>query len=474
MRSRSVALASALLVAATSVHAQQAVPIRDLSAVDAKAPANFGLIFGVRPLAGGKVLVNDGVRRQLVMLDANLANPTVVIDSVSEGGNSYGPRAAPLIPYLADSSLFVDGASLSLLVIDPTGKVAHVMAAPKPGDLRFLAGGASGVDAQGNLVYRGAMTINRSMIGPPGGAPGQPPTMIQPPDSAPIVRANFETRTVDTIGRVKIQSGSRVSMVQDANGKMEMKAIVNPLPTVDEWAVLSDGSIAFVRGHDYHIDWIRPDGKTASSPKLPFDWKRLTDDDKQKLIDSARTAMDKAAADAKAAGANPMMAMMGAAGGAATGGAPGGGAGMEVRVVMAGPGGGGGGAGMSIGAPGPGGPGGPPNMQNFQMAAPKIEFVPIKEIADYYPAIRSGAAKADLDGNLWILPTTSAQSKAGELVYDVVNAKGELFQRVRLPAGRSIAGFGHKGVVYLMYRDGTAGWFLERTRVLSNSTNTTN
>lgn len=466
-------LCGALLASASAMQAQQAVPIRDLSPVDAKTTAHFGTILGLRQLTGGKVLINDGARRQLVMLDANLANPTVVIDSVSEGGNSYGPRAAPLIPYLADSTLFVDGASLSLLVLDPSGKVAHVMAAPKPGDLRFLAGGASGVDAQGNLVYRGATTITRNMMGGPP-QPGGAPMMVQPPDSAPIVRANFETRSVDTIGRVKIQSGSRMNMSQDASGKMVMKATVNPLPTVDEWAVLSDGTVAFVRGHDYHVDFLRPDGKTTSTPKLPFDWRRLTDDDKQKLIDSARTAMDKAAADAKAAGANPMSAMMGAVGGAATGGAPGGAGGMEVRVVMAGPGGGGGGGGMSIGAGGPGGPGGmPPNMQNMQITAPTIEFVPIKEIADYYPAIRSGAAKADLDGNLWILPTTSAQSKAGELVYDVVNNRGELIQRVRLPVGRSIAGFGHNGVVYLMYRDVATGWFVERAKIstVANATN---
>ncbi len=110
---------------------------------------------------------------------------------------------------------------------------------------------------------------------------------------------------------------------------------------------------------------------------------------------------------------------------------------------------------------------------NFTMPTPTLEFVPLKEMPDYQPPIRSGAAKADLDGNLWILPTTSAQSKAGELVYDVVNSKGELFQRVRLPVGRSIAGFGHKGVVYLMYRDGTTGWFLERTRI-NTGTATTN
>ncbi|MES2522371.1 MAG: hypothetical protein V4617_06725 [Gemmatimonadota bacterium] len=452
--------ASAVVSASAQAQAQKAVPVRELSAVDAKTTVHFGNIFGVRPLAGGKLLVNDGIRRQLMMLDANLSNPTVVIDSVSEGGNSYGRSAAPLIPYLADSSLFVDGASLSLLVIDPNGKVARVMAAPKPTDLRFLAGGASGVDAQGNLVYRGSLTINRSNMRMDG--PGGMPTMVQPPDSAPIVRASFETRTVDTIGRVKIQSGSRTTMMQDSDGKMNAKMIVNPLPTIDEWAVLSDGSVAFVRGHDYHIDWIRPDGKTVSSAKLPFDWKRLTDDDKLKLIDSARTAIEKAQADAKAAGASSGAAAVGAAMGSATGG----GAQMEIRVMST-MGAAGGGGGMSVGAPG-GGASGP--MTNFVMPTPTIEFVPLNEIADYYPAIRSGAARADLDGNLWILPTTSAQSKAGELVYDVVNNRGELTQRVRIPLGRSVAGFGRDGVVYLMYRDAAKGWFLERAKVGAVST----
>jgi hypothetical protein len=139
---------------------------------------------------------------------------------------------------------------------------------------------------------------------------------------------------------------------------------------------------------------------------------------------------------------------------------------MEIRV-MTGPGGGGGG-GMAVGAAGGGGP-----PMNFTMPTPTIEFVPLKEISDYYPAIRSGAARADLDGNLWILPTTSAQSKAGELVYDVVSSKGDLVQRVRLPVGRSIAGFGHKGIVYLMYRDDAAkGWFLERTKISATASAT--
>ncbi|MDQ6612805.1 MAG: hypothetical protein M3Y64_10260, partial [Gemmatimonadota bacterium] len=278
--------------------AQAVVPIRELSAVEAKTSEQFGSIFGIRQLAGGKVLVNDGARRQLVVLDANLAHRTVLVDSVADGGQSYGPRAAPLIPYLADSSLFVDGASLSLLVIDPSGKIVHVMSAPRPSDLRSLASSASGVDAHGNLIYRGNLSIGQPAIGNLG-QPGAKPMAIQPADSAPLLRANFDTRTVDTIGRVKVQSGTVAKMGVDANGKMALNVTINPLITVDEWAVLSDGSIALIRGHDYHIDWIRPDGKQISSEKLPFDWKRLTDQDKQALIDSARAAQDAAAASTK-------------------------------------------------------------------------------------------------------------------------------------------------------------------------------
>lgn len=73
--------------------------------------------------------------------------------------------------------------------------------------------------------------------------------------------------------------------------------------------------------------------------------------------------------------------------------------------------------------------------------------------------------RADLDNNLWILPSTSARSLQGELVYDVVNRQGVLFQRVRVPLGRSIAGFGRGGVVYLQSGDIRTGFHLERTRL---------
>jgi hypothetical protein len=87
------------------------------------------------------------------------------------------------------------------------------------------------------------------------------------------------------------------------------------------------------------------------------------------------------------------------------------------------------------------------------------------DVNDYYAPIRSGAALADLDDRLWILPTLSKQSKAGELVYDVVSREGTLLERVRVPAGRYIVGFGRGGVVYMAVGNLTSGFTLERTKL---------
>lgn len=451
-------IVSAQLVAAPTLAAQAKVPVMALAPVAAKSVDNFGAILNVRQLPNGSVLVNDAGRRRLLMLDPTLAKASVVIDSTAGTTNSYGPRATPLIAYLGDSSLFVDAASSSLLVIDPKGAVARVMSAPKPSDLTFLGGGQAYVDAKGRLVYRGALSITRTR----NLNPGERPQPIQLPDSAPIVRADFDTRQIDTIGKVKLVAGARTTIEQGPDGKMIAKMVVNPVQTVDDWAVLADGTLAFVRGHDYHVDVFNPQGQESHGSKLPFDWKRLTDDDKQRLIDSAKVAAE---AQQKAAAA----AMSGAGGNGTfnigAGGPPGGGGGgTEVRmVVVAGGAMGGGGGGATIGG-GDGGPGGPPRA--IQMPTPKIEAPPLNEIADYYPAIRNGAAKPDLEGNLWVLTTTTAQSQNGELVYDVISNKGELTHRVRLPVGRSVAGFGKGGVVYLQSGDRTNGFTLEKTNLL--------
>jgi hypothetical protein len=92
----------------------------------------------------------------------------------------------------------------------------------------------------------------------------------------------------------------------------------------------------------------------------------------------------------------------------------------------------------------------PPQSANKGPSLPQVaELVEPSDLPDYYPPIlQTGEVKADLDGNVWILPSTSAESGRG-LIYDVVNRRGELVERVRLQQGRILEGFGANGAVYL-------------------------
>jgi hypothetical protein len=112
-------------------------------------------------------------------------------------------------------------------------------------------------------------------------------------DSSLIYRADLDTRQVDVVGAVHLGSkGERNRGDPPEDGKRVVTTFVQPVPTEDAWAVLSDGTIAFVRGQDYHVDWVLSDGTKSGTNKLPFDWKRLTDEDKQKLMDSAKVVWD--------------------------------------------------------------------------------------------------------------------------------------------------------------------------------------
>jgi hypothetical protein len=242
-------------------------------------------------------------------------------------------------------------------------------------------------------------------------------------DSNGIFRADLEARRVDTLAAYK--RGAMGSMMVK-NGPGPTRFTADPAPLLDEWAMTSDGVVGVVRGHDYHVDWVMPDGSTRAAPKMPFDWKRLTDEEKQKLIDSTREAeVPRMALNLGRRRANPP---------------PDDGAGRSAR-------------------------GNVPASEIIQGPPAPVEYVPPKlsEMFDFQPPIRHGAVAPDLDGNLWILPSTSAQSKNGELVYDVTNPKGE-FHRVRVPAGRSVIGFGKGGVVYLLSGDKASGFYLEKTR----------
>ena len=440
----------------TSVaYGQQPIPIRTLTPATARSTQavgsiaslrEFRIVDGLHELPDGRVAVNDQIRRQLVLFDSTLANLTVLADSAG-----YPNGRPSLIAYVGDTLLLLDPATRSLLVIEPSGKMGGVMALPRPQDFNFILNNGGWSDARGGLLYTGFIgypTTMRRLPAPAAGA-AAPPSCIAidwtRTDSATLLRADVNARRIDTVARFRAQRSLQAQGTLDRNGKLvcAQEPLFAGGFAGDAWVTTSDGAIAIVRGHDYHIDWIAPDGTRASAPKMSFDWRRLTDDDKQARVDAAGKLIDSL----KVAGLSSEMRYCRTDGGGTS---------VEMsRVADA----------IRGAAISPL----PPlrsDMLECQTVALKFEFAPLKEMPDYIPPVRPGALTADRDGNVWILPTTSLAATTGRgLVYDVVSRSRGLVERVRIPVGRQIAGFGRGGTVYLSWRDATGGWLIERTRV---------
>lgn len=437
-------------------NAQAPIPVIDLPAASVRTPQTLGAVLGLRHGTDKGVLVNDALRRQMLLFDSSLTTARVVVDSAPGTSTSYGPRPTPLIPFRGDSSLFADWNARTVMVLDQHGRFVRALALPRPEDIVALSSSASGFDSKGRLIFQ----AGRPEKAPSG--PNSPAPLMALPDSIAILRADLDARRVDTIAWIA-RPMMKVTTQKTSAGAVTTIYALDPLQAVDNWAVLSSGAVAIVRGHDYHVDWIDDGGAARATPKLPFEWKRMSDGDKQKLSDSLRAAQEPLLANGYPGAEMTFRGPVSCS-------APEGGRGLP----------GGGGTGRGRGGAESGGPPppddakcterlrstpplvGPPMFVRPSMP-PLADLYRANPIPDYAPPIRMNTTLADLDDNVWILPVTSTLSRRGELVYDVVNANGELFQRVRLPLGRAVAGFGKGGVVYLTSGDMKTGYYLERT-----------
>jgi hypothetical protein len=419
------------VVMTTSAAAQQGPAVRPLGPITRVSTEPMATVTTAVPLSDRRVYVNDVASRRVLLFDSTLAIAKVVADSTSVTAKAYGARPGALFAYRGDSALFVDPASSSMLVLSPAGTIARVMAMPTIGNRLPLNMTnpfyPPGFDARGRLV-----SFIVVLFPPPEPTPGKASTVSMTLDSSLVVRLDLGARTVDTIASIKSQKLNQV-VQRDEDGRFVSVTIVpDVLPLIDDWAVSSDGSVAVVRGRDYHIDWLGADGKWQPTAKMPFAWQHLDDNEKTRLIDSG-LAVIKARRDS-------LEAALAARGG------PG--------VALAG-GGGRGGGDAPVGRGGGGGaPAGPP--------FPLIDGRPaLSDLPDYRPAFIRGSTRADAEGNLWIRTTTLVK---GQPVYDVVNNRGTIVDRILLPPFRTIAGFG-PGMVYMAVKDSVGVVHLEKARI---------
>ena len=365
-------LSASLLIALTKSHAQRP-PVYGVETPSARATQVFASIFGMRELPDGALLVNDPAGRRFVRLSADLRSGRALADSTGSTSAKYpqfGVRL--LVPYAADSTLFVDNDARVLLVVDPQGAIARVVAHPKQSDFSYfnqpLAGGP-GIDARGRLVYQGGRAASRAVRSSSDAKGNGPNTM----DTTFIVAANLDTRVPDTLAPVFIARASPVQTVTEPNGRL--RAVIRVMPVAqptDLWTVRSDGVVAVLRAHEYHLELVGVDGSHTHGPNMPFAWNRLTEADKRSRIDSVQRILDSL----RKAG-TPFGRM------------------IQSRSD-------------------------PTGASRTDTVVPTIQFPAVAEMPDFVPPVRAGAMKADLDGRVWILPTTTLNATAG-LLYDVAD-----------------------------------------------------
>jgi hypothetical protein len=95
-------------IAWDTAHAQQPIPIRTLAPVLEKTTETIGIFAGLRHLPDGRVVVNDALRRRMLVFDATLATYTVSADSNGTGSIYSRQMVAGLYPYIGDSTLWPD------------------------------------------------------------------------------------------------------------------------------------------------------------------------------------------------------------------------------------------------------------------------------------------------------------------------------------------------------------------------------
>ena len=437
MRTASVAALAGVLLSTPPLQAQRQPPVRPLGPViTISPPGTLGSVTTVRPLPEGRVIVHDLTRRQVLLLDAEFKKVLTIADTTAATGMAYGARLCGLMAFTGDSTVFIDPASNSMAVIDAHGSVARVMAVPSVDDATLMVGGpfgTPGLDPSGNVVYRG---YGKAKGVPLKASEQTAPELASKPDSAPLYRMSLATRERQTVAQVAIPMQAATAAF-DAAGQLSGTVLyVTPLPVIDDWALMPDGRIAVVRGADYHVDWISPDGRWTATQKIPYPWQRLDDVERQRVLDSARTEFDQEREQLQ-----QLVQRLG----------------NDTRAIMAATGESVLRAGIAFTMRRPDATSGAPRME---MKIPLVRLVTAKELPDYRPAFKMGAARADADGNLWVRTTTPDPKGP---IYDVINGKGELIDRVRLPYGRVISGFG-PGVVYMGVLD-DAGARLEMARI---------
>ena len=309
-RMRKIVIAASLAFAAHTLRAQSAIPERTLGAPTVVGTEVFQSVVAVRELSDGRVIIvqpgppNRMARTMMAAMAARMGpegRGSATLDStlllrpasrvarvvllnaslttvtpIGNTGSGPGEYAEPegLVAGPKDTTLLIDASRGDILVIDQAGRIVGSKTTPVA-QVALIAPGGLAIDHAGRLLYQPRVQESRNN---PGGME------IVTPDTAPITAYDFTTRGTIPVAQVHVEKASS-TMESDSTkpGTMRMRLQTFPFPTIDDWVMMPDGTIAIIRGADFHVDWIAPNGKIRSTPPIQYAKVAVTDSDKVKF-----------------------------------------------------------------------------------------------------------------------------------------------------------------------------------------------
>ena len=177
---RAILLAVAVLARAVAPAPADAQlpPVRPLGPIVGRIDS---IVFarGFNVLSDGRVVVNDISRRRIAFYDSTLSHTSAVVDT-SFGGKIFG--------YLADTSLLLSPTARALVVMDPSGRLARTLPLATSAIMGDGTPFTTHVDAHGRIVFQ--ELVRRVPV-----AAGAPPV----PDSILVERLDVRTGVIDTV-----------------------------------------------------------------------------------------------------------------------------------------------------------------------------------------------------------------------------------------------------------------------------------
>ncbi len=221
----------------------------------------------------------------------------------------------------------------------------------------------------------------------------------QLPDSAPIMRWDRATGAFDKVAQVRLQE--RRTETSGRLGEHDVRIIQIPLSPQDAWAVGWNGRLAVARTDGYYLEWIEPGGRVRGDD-VSYRPVRIRRAEKEEWVNQSSSS------------------------------------GLMVRAEINN-----GVRSMSFGRGGGGG--GRSDVDDYEWPDAKPPFV-------------ASGVRVTPEGEAWVRRSVAAGDAP---IFDVFGADGQLKERVTLPVGREVVGFG-RAHVYVVLRDEFDLQWLER------------